>query len=59
MKNGVNWKNGFAIAAANPKNCPSKCLIFQTNEESLSNGNSCIQDFLFEVRFYFSSKKGH
>ena len=36
MKNGVNWKNGFAIAAANPKNCPSKCVIFQTSEESLT-----------------------
>ena len=36
MKNGVNWENGFAIAAANPKNCPSKCLILQTNEESLT-----------------------
>ena len=36
MKNGVNWKNDFAIAAANPKNCPSKCVIFQTSEESLT-----------------------
>ena len=36
MKNGVNWENGFAIVAANPKNCPSKCLILQTNEESLT-----------------------
>ena len=24
-----------------------------------SNGSSCIQEFLFEVRFYFSSNKGH
>ena len=32
MKNGVNWGNGFAIDDANTKNCPLKCLIFQTNE---------------------------
>ena len=25
----------------------------------LSNGSSCIPEFLFEVRFNFSSKKGH
>ena len=24
-----------------------------------SNGSSCIQEFLFEVRVYFSSNKGH
>ena len=49
--------------------CPLKCLIFQTNEESFTfvtfktdvsdNGSSCIQEFLFEVRFCFSSKNGH
>ena len=33
MKNGVNWGNGFAIVDANTKNCPLKCLIFQTNEK--------------------------
>ena len=33
MKNGVNWGNGFAIGDANTKNCPFKCLIFQTKEE--------------------------
>jgi len=73
MKNGVNCGNGFAIGDTNTKSCPLKCLIFQTNEESFtfvafktdksnqikSNGSSCIQEFLFEVRFYFSSKKGH
>ena len=31
MKNGVNWGNGFAIGDANTKNCPLKCLVFQTN----------------------------
>ena len=54
MKNGVNCGNGFAIGDANTKNCPVKCLIFQTNEESFtfqdrqikSNGSSCIQEFL-------------
>ena len=69
MKNGVNCGNGFAIGdEKNTKNCPLKCLIFQTKEESFtfvtfkkikSNGSSCIQEFLFEVRFYFSSNKGH
>ena len=34
MKNGVNCGNGFAIGDANTKNCPLKCLIFQTSEES-------------------------
>ena len=34
MKNGVNWGNGFEIGDTNTKNCPLKCLIFQTNEES-------------------------
>ena len=53
MKNGVNCGNRFAIGDANTKNCPLKCLIFQTNEESftflpsrqtiLSNGSSCIE----------------
>ena len=71
MKNGVNCGNGFAIGDANTKNCPLKCPIFQTNEENFTfasfktvnqikaNGGSCIQEFLFEVRFYFSSNKGH
>ena len=69
MKNGVNCGNGFAIGDANTKNCPLKCLIFETNEETFTfsrqanqikaNGSSCIQEFLFEVRFYFSSNKGH
>ena len=36
MKNGVNCGNGFAIGDANTKNCPLKCLIFQTNEESFT-----------------------
>ena len=36
MKNGVNWGNGFAIGDANTKNCPLKCLIFPTNEESFT-----------------------
>ena len=36
MKNGVNWGNGIAIGDANTKNCLSKCLIFQTNEESFT-----------------------
>ena len=36
MKNGVNWGNGFVIGDANTKNCPLKCPIFQTNEESLT-----------------------
>ena len=36
MKNGVNWGNSFAIGDANTKNCPLKCLIFQTNEESFT-----------------------
>ena len=30
----------------------------QTNQIK-ANGSSCIQEFLFEVRFYFSSNKGH
>ena len=34
--NGVNWGNDFAIGDANTKNCPLKCLIFQTNEESFT-----------------------
>ena len=67
MKNGVNCGNGFAIGDANTKNCLLKCLIFQTNEKSFtfsrqtnkSNGSSCVQEFLFEVRFYFSGNKGH
>ena len=36
MKNGVNCGNGVAIGDANTKNCPLKCLIFQTNEESFT-----------------------
>ena len=36
MKNGVNWGNGFAIGDTDTKNCPLKCLIFQTNEESFT-----------------------
>ena len=36
MKNEMNWENGFAIGATNTKNCPLKCLIFQTNEESFT-----------------------
>ena len=36
MKNGVNWGNGFAIGDANTKNCPSKCLRFQINEETFT-----------------------
>ena len=36
MKNGVNCGNGFAIGDANTKNCPLKCLIFQTKEESFT-----------------------
>ena len=69
MKNGVNWGNGFAIGDANTKTFPLKCFIFKqmrkaslllpSRQTFLSNGSSCIQEFLFEVRFYFSSKKGH
>ena len=64
MKNGVNWRNDF--------NLRSVTLILklsQTDEESftfdifrqmfLSTGSSCIQEFLFQARVYFSSKKGH
>ena len=37
MKNGVNCGNGFAIGdEKNTKNCPLKCLIFQTKEESFT-----------------------
>ena len=36
MKNGGNWGNGFAIGDANTKNCPLKCLIFETNEKSFT-----------------------
>ena len=36
MKNGVNWGNGFAIGDTDTKNCPSKCLIFQINEENFT-----------------------
>ena len=36
MKNGGNYGNGFAIGDANTKNCPLKCLIFQSNEESFT-----------------------
>ena len=71
IKNGENWANVFATGDTNVKNYPLKCLIFQTNEECytfvtlpyltfLSNGTgSYIQEFHFEVRFYFSAKKGH
>ena len=34
VKNGVSWGDGFAIGDTNTKNCPLKCLIFETNEES-------------------------
>ena len=37
MKNGVNCGNGFAIGdEKNTKNCPLKCLTFQTKEESFT-----------------------
>ena len=69
MKNGVNWGDGFANRDANTKNGPLKCLfsrlmrkaslLLPSRQTFLSNISSCIQEFLFEVRFYFSSKKGH
>ena len=31
-----NWGNGFAIGDANTKIGPTKCLIFQTDEESFT-----------------------
>ena len=36
MKNGVNWRNGFAIGDSSTENCPLKCLIFQVNEENFA-----------------------
>ena len=69
MKNGVNWENGFAIGDGNTKIHPQNALFFRVTRKAslllpsrqtfLSNGSSCIQEFLFEVIFYFSSKKGH
>ena len=67
MKNGVNWGNGFAIGDANTKNCPLKfsrlmkkaSLLKPSRWTILSNGSSCIQEFLFEASFYLSSNKGH
>ena len=73
MKNGVYWGNGFAISDADIKKCPlfslknalfsrlmrKASLLLPSRQTSLSNGSSCIQEFLFEVRFYFLSKKGH
>ena len=32
----MNWGNGFVIGDAKTKNCPLKCPIFQTDEESLA-----------------------
>ena len=52
MKNRVNWGNGFAIGDANTKNCPLQRLRLRT---FLSKGSSCIQKFLFEVTFYYTS----
>ena len=71
MKNGLYWGNSFAIGDADTKKCPFKMpyfpdyimrkasLLLPSGQTSLSNGSSCIQEFLFEVRFYFLSKKGH
>ena len=36
MKNRVNCGNGFAIGDTDTKKCPSKCLIFQINEENFT-----------------------
>ena len=36
MKNGVNCGNDFAIGDTDTKTCPSKCLIFQINEENFT-----------------------
>ena len=65
MKNGVNWQNDFAIGNANIKNCPlffrlmrNASLLLPSRKTFLSNGSSCIQEFLFEVRFYFSTRMG-
>ena len=34
-------------------------LLLPSRQMILTNGSSCIQEFLFEVRCYFSSNKGH
>ena len=34
-------------------------LELELEQTFLPNGSSCIQEFLFEVRFCFSSKNGH
>ena len=36
MKNGVNFGNDFAIGDTDTKKGPSKCLIFQINEENFT-----------------------
>ena len=64
----MNWGNGFTIGDANIKIVPQNALfstlrkaslLLPSRQTFLSNGSSCIQEFLLEVRFYFSTKKGH
>ena len=68
-KKGVSWENGFAIGDANTKIVPKNALfsrltrkaspLLPSRQTLLSNGSSCIQEFVFETRFNVPSKNGH
>ena len=65
----MSWENHFAIGDANTKIVPKNAFfsrlmrkaspLLPSRQTLLSNGSSCIQEFVFEMRFNVSSKEGH
>ena len=57
-----HWNAVFCavcIRAISVANVPSQQAVkLVVLGPRLSTGSSCIQEFIFEVRFYFTSKKG-